>query len=190
MKNFLQKIKQFATGKTVLILFIATMAVYLWMLLVTIPQVQAYAPGKALFDLSPTGYSYQEAVSLLETLGEEGRQVYLTRQIPLDFIYPGLFAAAYSLMLAWIFQRGFSEESPIFLLTLIPLAGGLFDYFENIGIILMLTTFPTISSVLVTIASVFTVMKSMSTIIFYFALIFGIIMWVVKAIRQRTTATT
>jgi len=42
-----------ASGKLVLVLFMATMAVYLAMLLYTLPAVERFAPGKALFDLSP-----------------------------------------------------------------------------------------------------------------------------------------
>jgi hypothetical protein len=65
--TYLQKV---ASGKTVLIAFSLTMAVYLFMLFYSIPRVESFAPGIALFDLSPTGYSYQHAISLLGTLGE------------------------------------------------------------------------------------------------------------------------
>ena len=88
-----------ASGKNVLLLFVLTMAVYMLMLLVTIPRVQSYAPDTALFDLSPTGYSHSQALTLLQTLGHAGRDAYLFPQLALDFVYPGLFAICFSLML-------------------------------------------------------------------------------------------
>ncbi len=91
-------IQRKASGKNVLLLFIVTMAVYLLMLLVTIPSVQSYAPNTALFDLSPSGYSHSQALSLLESLGHDGRSAYLFPQLAIDFIYPGLFAICFSLM--------------------------------------------------------------------------------------------
>ena len=98
MTKALHTLKQFASGKNVFILFIVTMTIYLLMLSYTIPMVESFAPNTAIFDLSPSGYSYQHATSLLKELGSEGRQVYLSRQLPLDFIYPGLFAISYSLL--------------------------------------------------------------------------------------------
>ena len=62
----------------------------------------------------------------------------MKRQLPIDFIYPGLFAVTYTLMLVWLFGKKIDSKSKVFYLVLIPAAAGLFDYFENIGIILML----------------------------------------------------
>ena len=99
MTRILNALKKLASGRIVFILFTLTMAIYLLMLLYSIPMVERYAPNTALFDLSPSGYSYQHAVSLLEELGNEGRQVYLSRQLPVDFVYPGLFGFSYTLLL-------------------------------------------------------------------------------------------
>ncbi len=175
MQKIMQTLQGKASGKTVLLLFIVTMAVYALMLLVTIPKVESYAPNTALFDLSPSGYTYQHATTLLENLGDEGRQFYLTRQLPLDFIYPGLFAIAYSLLLVWLFAKSFQPEAKIFYLALIPALGGLFDYLENMGIILMLNTFPELSPELVSLSSTFTLLKSIFTSLFFILLFVGFI---------------
>ena len=94
--SFMQRV---STGKVVLALIIPAIIVYFIMVLYTIPQVSEYAPGINLFDLSLTGYSFEYAVKLLDTLGRDGRELYLYRQLPLDFIYPGLFAVSSSLLL-------------------------------------------------------------------------------------------
>ena len=94
-----------ASGKNVLLLFVLTMTVYLLMLSVTIPRVQSYAPETALFDLSPAGYTHSQALTLLESLGRAGRDAYLFPQPVINFVYPGLFAICFSLMLIWLYAK-------------------------------------------------------------------------------------
>jgi len=185
MTKLLHSLKKLASGRTVFILFIITMSVYLLMLLYSIPLVESYAPDTALFDLSPSGYSYQHAVSLLEELGNEGRQIYLSRQLPLDFIYPGLFAVSYTLMLIWLFSKSVRDTSRIFYLAFIPALGGLFDYLENIYIIRMINSFPDLSAGLVQIASAFTLLKSIFTTIFFLLLFLGFASFLFTKTRTR-----
>ena len=173
MAKVIHSLKKLASGKTVIMLFIITMSVYLLMLFYTIPMVESFAPNTVLFDLSPSGYSYQHAITLLEELGNEGRQFYLSRQLPLDFIYPGLFAISYTLLLIWLFSKSFKDTSKIYYLAFIPALGGLFDYLENIYIISMLNAFPDLSAGLVRIASTFTLLKSIFTTVFFLLLFAG-----------------
>jgi hypothetical protein len=149
-----------ASGKNVLLLFVLTMAVYLLMLLVTIPRVQSYAPDTALFDLSPTGYTHSHALTLLQSLDQAGRDAYLFPQLALDFVYPGLFAICYSLMLVWVYSKRVQSQSKLWYLALIPALGGIFDYVENILIIRMITTFPDVTEGLVSASSGLTLLKS------------------------------
>ena len=72
---FMQRI---STGKVVLVFIIPAIIVYFIMLLYTIPQVSTYAPRINLFDLSPTGYSFEYAIKLLDTLGSDGRELFYT----------------------------------------------------------------------------------------------------------------
>jgi hypothetical protein len=183
MDNLVSILKKWASGKLVLGLFMATMAVYLTMLLYTLPAVERFVPEKALFDLSPAGYTYEYAVSLLEVLGPEGRSMYLYRQLPLDFIYPGLFAISYSLLLTWVFGKGFAYDSKIFYLSVIPFFGGLFDYLENICIIQIIKSYPTVPHGMVNVSSTFTILKSAFTTAFFFLLLVGII----KVIKVRVS---
>lgn len=176
------------SGRTVLVSFILTMSIYLLMLSYTIPKVESFAPGLALFDLSPAGYSFQQAYTLLETLGETGRNVYLTQQLPLDFIYPGLFAFAYSLFLTWLFAKSFSADSKMFALALVPVLGGLFDYLENIAILVMLISFPHLSPGLVGLASTFTLLKGLFTTLFFLLLFLGSIAWLVSRVKRNPKA--
>jgi len=168
--RFMQK---YSTGKVVSILFILTMAVYITMLSYSIPIVSAFAPELPIFDLSPLGYSFNYANDLLNILGAEGRNLYLSTQLPLDFIYPGLFSITYSLMLTWLFGKTFNVNSKIYYFSLIPFLVGIFDYVENIFIIKMINSFPDLQVTTVKIASIFTVLKSSFTVFFFILLIVG-----------------
>ena len=177
MKKLIQILQNNASGKLVLILLIITMAIYLTMIFFSIPAVVSFAPGLVLFDMSPTGYTYQNAVDLLSALGPEGRSIYLSRQLPLDFLYPGLFAITYSLLLVWLLLKSLSHQSKIFYVAMVPILAGLCDYIENIFIIVMINSFPDLSSNIVGTASLFTIMKSSFTSIFFILLLWAVFMY-------------
>jgi hypothetical protein len=185
MKRIINFLQERATGRTVLILVVVTLGVYAAMLLYTIPSVLEHAPDMNLFDMSPGGYSLEYAGSLLDAIGADGRQTYLTRQLPMDFVYPGLFAVTYTLLLTWLFNKGFSQRSPIFYLALVPAVAGLFDYLENVGIIMMLRSFPNISAATVAYASVCSVIKSVFTTGFFILLLVGIAALAIRRIGAR-----
>ncbi|RMG32798.1 MAG: hypothetical protein D6732_12950 [Methanobacteriota archaeon] len=180
MRRMIAKLQRYATGRLVFLLFLLTTIVYLVIVLYTIPAVTAQAPDLKLFDMSPGGYSAEYASQLLKAIGPTGRKVYLNLQLPIDFIYPGLFAVTYTLMLIWLFGKRFNIKSKLFFLTLIPAFAGLFDYFENIGIILMLRSFPKLSVTLVQVTSWFSITKSILTIATYILLLIGLVMLIVK----------
>ncbi len=173
MKNLIRFMHKHSTGKLVLVLFTLTMAVYLTMLFYTIPAVTAFAPELPIFDLSPSGYSFNYGNELLNALGEEGRNLYLTIQLPLDFIYPGLFSITYSLMLVWLFGKIFDANSKTYYFSFIPFLAGIFDYGENVFIIKMINSFPDLQVITVKVASIFTIAKSSLTMLFFLLLIVG-----------------
>ena len=177
MKKIIHILQNNASGKLVLVLFLITMTIYLTMIFYSIPAVVSFAPELVLFDMSPTGYSYQNAVELLDVLGSEGRSIYLTRQLPLDFIYPGLFAISSSLLLVWLLLKSINHQSKIFYVTMVPILAGVCDYIENIFIIVMINSFPDLSSNIVGTASLFTIMKSSFTSIFFIILLWAVFMY-------------
>lgn len=173
MEVLISFMQRHSTGKVITSLFMLTMAVYLTMLSYSIPAVTAFAPQLPIFDLSPFGYSYNYATELLDTLGVEGRNLYLSTQLPLDFIYPGLFSITYSLLLVWLFGKTFNENSKVYYLAFVPFLAGIFDYVENIFIIKMINSFPDLQITTVKVASLFTLLKSSFTMLFFVLLIVG-----------------
>lgn len=177
MRKLITFIQNFATGKAVLGFFIPAMVVYAIMLLYTIPRVEQYAPEMRLFDLSPTGYSFVYAIELLRVLGVKGRDLYMYQQLPLDFIYPGLFAVSCCLVLSWLFAKSLNANSKMFFLCFVPVAAGLFDYLENIGIVRMLISYPNVAESLVSITSFLTILKSGFTTAVFVLLLLGVVLF-------------
>ena len=56
------------------------------------------------------------------------------------------------------------------------MAAGLFDYFENIFIVSILTSYPNVSEVSISLASAMTIVKSVLTTAFFVLLIIGVIL--------------
>ena len=168
-------IKNNLNGKKVLILFILTNIIYTVMLTVTIPKVMSFAGGMKLLDMMPTGYTHQYVNTLLIALGYMGRQAYLYIQIPVDMLYPLFFGVSYCLVLAYLLNKINKLNGNSFYLCFLPLFAGLFDYFENIGIIIMLKSFPDNSIFLSHITNVFSVLKSSFTAIYFVILIVALI---------------
>ncbi len=159
------------SGKKVLVLFILTNLVYAFMLMVTIPKTMVFSNEMKLLDMMPTGYDYNYVSNLFSTLGEKGREMYLTNQIPVDMVYPLLFGISYCLVIAYFLKKINKLNSPFFHLCLLPIIAGIADYLENIGIIIMLKTYPDFTENTAIATSMFSVIKSISTSIFFIALI-------------------
>ncbi len=188
MKRFIKFIEKNISGKKVLGLFILTNIVYTFMLTVTIPKTMGFSNGMILLDMMPTGYDLNYVNELFTTLGENGRLIYLTKQIPVDMIYPLLFGLSYCLLLGYFLKKLKTFYSPYTYLCLIPIIAGIADYLENLGIITMLNNYPELKETIVYATNMFSVIKSISTSIFFIALIIVLITLGVKLLKINTSA--
>ncbi len=111
----------------------AMLAIYLVMLLWSLPHLAALAGGAAMFDLRPTGYDLASATALIAALGAEGQGFYLTVQQGLDTAFPMLKAVV--LILAFFRLYPARLAAP---LGLIALVVSLCDELENAAIAAML----------------------------------------------------
>lgn len=180
MKTVQNIIRRNIQGKKVLLLFLLTNIVYAAMLLVTIPKVMDFAPGMNLLDMMPMGYTLEYVDSLFEALGREGRNTYVSKQVPLDMIYPFLFGISYCLVLAYFLNKLNKLKTPFVYLCLLPIIAGISDYLENFGILTLLNGYPKISNSMVTLTSGFTVLKSISTTLYFMILIGFLLLFLLK----------
>jgi len=149
------------SGKAAFLFGIGAMIIYLVMVLGTLGHLTDLA-GVLPFDLRPTGYSQVYAEGLLQALGESGRHYYLTRQIPLDTLYPALLALTLISALRW---RSF-RFGPTLMTKIggaLAILAATFDYLENVGISLMLLAGSESDLALVKAASTASILKSALT---------------------------
>lgn len=172
-------------GRTIFLSFIFTTTIYAVMLMVTIPKLMAFSGGKKIIDMMPGGYNAGFVVDLLDSLGEEGRSFYLTRQLPLDFIYPAAFAVTYALVFLFLLRKINRQDSVSKFIALLPVIAGLADYLENIIIIAMLKTYPDISERLVQFSSSVSIVKASATTAYFVSLIFLLVVVGLMKLRER-----
>lgn len=153
----------------------AALSIYALMMLITLARLLEMSGGSPVFDMMPAGYDSQYALDLLTDLGSDGRNYYLWRQIPLDLIYPALFGISFFLLANWMADKLPAFQRILRLAAMIALAAGVFDYIENIFIILMIRNYPDLSELLVNVASVATLSKSGLTMI-YFTVIVAVLL--------------
>ena len=184
MNRLTEFISKHNSGKKVLGLFILTNIVYMLMLTVTIPKTMGFSNGMRLLDMMPMGYDSTYVSELFNSLGEIGREVYLTNQIPVDMFYPLLFGLTYSLLLAYFLKKLNKLKTPFSYLCLLPIIAGIADYFENFGIITMLINYPELNELAVKTTSSFSLIKSISTSAFFMVLIVILIILGVKFMKR------
>ena len=176
------------SGIKVLGLFLLTNVIYAVMLLITIPRTMNFSGGMKLLDMIPTGYDLNYVTELFSSLGEDGRRSYLTNQIPVDMIYPFLFGLSYCLLLAYFIKKLNKLYLPYSYLCLLPIIAAVADYLENFGIIAMLTSFPDLAQTLVSTTNIFSIIKSISTSLFFVALIVVLVILGIKPLTKNKTS--
>ena len=187
MKRIKEIVNKNLTGRKLLFLFVITNIIYGIMLMVTIPKTMAFSKGMKLLDMMPMGYDSEYINALFEALGENGRGVYLYNQIPIDMVYPFLFGISYCLLLVYFLQKINKLNSAFFYLIFLPIIAGIADYLENLGIINMLSSYPNQSQLSMDVTNVFSIIKSMTTTVFFVALIITLAIFGYKTIVERIT---
>jgi hypothetical protein len=130
----------------------------------TLAHLQALAGGAAPFDIRPLGYSYEEARSFLDAIGEQGRAYYLHPQLILDTVYPPFYAVSRGLALWWLTMPGRLYDGAVpqrwrWTIVAMPIVMAVCDGVENVCIAKMLWTWPDLSPGLVQFSSLATRVK-------------------------------
>ncbi len=164
------------------VLFSVTLAVYLTMVVWSIPQISTAASGLAAFDMRPLGYSEIEAREFLTALSERGRDFYLNIQHRLDLAFPGLLALTLGIAIYCLFQTAPGIVSV--LLVSLPFIAALFDYIENGRVADLLINNPeAISAQQIAAASQATVLKFAFVAVSVGAVLVGLAMKWWRSIR-------
>jgi hypothetical protein len=118
-------------------------------------------------------YTPDKAYSMIESYGDAGRASYRTFELTGDIIYPIVYTLFFSLAITWAFQRGFPADSNIQKYNIVPFGAWLFDLFENLCIVAMLSIYPSTPAILAWTATVFTMLKWLFVIPTVLLLLYG-----------------
>lgn len=171
-------------GSRILLFWSAAMLVYIFMVFGSLAEIERITGFRA-FDMRPTGYSYADALTLISALGEEGRRVYLSMQIPLDTVYPALLAISSASSLYWLSQSFGSTARWYRTLANAAYLAAIADYVENGLIVWMLNAGFGVPEALVAAASLASVSKSIFSTVVFTGLLVALAEFAMRRIRQR-----
>ncbi|MBN8580948.1 MAG: hypothetical protein J0L96_09770 [Anaerolineae bacterium] len=144
-------------------LVLAMLVVYGFFAGYMMPQMAAIMNTAANQSVTPLDlmmvYTPQQAFDMMERYGEAGRSAYLTIELTADVIYPISSMVFFSLLLSWLFQRGYKPESPMRKFNITPAGSWLFDLIENAAIIPMILMHPAQPTGLAWLAMILGVVK-------------------------------
>ncbi len=132
------------------------------------PELVKLSGREGLLDAMPY-YSAQEAFTSLNHYGAAGRALYF-RFLAADFIFIFVYSFGFALLLTRTVRSLGTDNNPWFLLNVLPLCIGFFDFIENVSILTMLILFPNTNSAVGTLSGAATLCKNILTVCTLFSL--------------------
>lgn len=182
--NLSQKLQRFASLQIFLFLSLVIFVLGILMISSVSPsdELKALSGGR---DVPDTQFwrSPEILYQQLADYGEVGRHLYLTRVSTVDiFILPAqmlFLSVATSLLLPVLFSPVKNWQ----LINLLPIPAMLSDYLENWSMIAIILTYPARLNFLANIATFFTAIKFIFSFASIFFILFGLILWLLKAFK-------
>lgn len=131
------------------------------------------------------GYSLDKAYTMLKDLGSDGRDFYLHKIMPQDIMFPMSVMLFFSCWISVMLKKVTKQNSPLRLLTYVPLLTMLCDWGENVGITAMLINYPDKLSTVCAISSAITITKFVFLISGALAAVILLVCTVTKLILNR-----
>lgn len=170
-----ETLRKYANGWLVLAFFAGEM---LFNAVILPPQqanLEAASGGFGPIDLQ-FFYTPEKVYSMIAAYGEAGRASYRTVEMTIDIVYPIVYTLFFALLITWLFQRGFAKDSRMQKLNVVPLGAWLFDLLENIGIVSMISLYPSTPAALAWITVLFTIAKWLFFITTIVLILIGFVM--------------
>lgn len=143
---------------------------------------------KRILDLRYQGYQKHDVSLFFELIGPQGRQDYQGFQIPIDMIYPLLFALGYSLFFAAYFRsqnRTLGLKKYHLAIISLPFISAIIDWSENVNTYLLLQSFPSIDAQNVSLGSHLTQYKFLFITVTLFIFTMMISQLIFSKVRER-----
>jgi len=124
-------------------------------------QTQATEKARAGLDSPDSSFFYtaEELYHMAEDYGSKGRAEYIRARFTFDLQWPAVYMLFLSTSISWFFKRLNFDGGWQRSFNLVPVAGGLFDYLENLAAAAVMWLFPTRLDPVAWLASLFTPVK-------------------------------
>jgi hypothetical protein len=145
--------------------------------------IEAASGGTGTLDLV-FFYGPATANDMIASYGDAGRAAYRTTELTADLLFPIAYTLLMALSITWLFQRAFDKGSAVQYLNLAPVGAFLFDLLENIGVVILLSSFPNQPFVVTLLTTVFSGLKWVFVFFSFILLIFGAVAYIVSRLRK------
>jgi hypothetical protein len=156
--NLSNTLRKYATGWLVLVFLAGEMFFNAVVLPAQQAKIEAGSGGIGPIDLQ-IFYTPEKVYGMIESYSPEVRASYRLFEMTGDIIYPIVYTLFFSLLITWLFQRGFAANSNMQKYNVVPFGMWLFDLLENISIVTMLSVYPSTPTIVAWLSAVFTLVK-------------------------------
>lgn len=155
-------------------------------------------PGQASSSAEATGevgspdlsfyYSADELYQMAERYGEDGREEYIRTRFSFDLVWPLVYGSFLCIAISWTFRKVFLRESVLQRANLVPVLAVGLDYMENLSTSLVMARYPSSTTVIDWLASLFTMAKWILVAGSFALLLAGFVAGGVRRLRARNSA--
>jgi hypothetical protein len=179
-----ETLRKYAKGRLIFVLFLLDGFISGFVL----PKFEAFmrnnSGGAGPIDLM-FFYTPEKAYSMVAAYGEYVRPAYRTVELTVDIIYPIVYTLFFSLLITRLFKKGFTENSAMQKLNVMPFGAWLFDLLENLGIVTMLSIYPSTPAMVAWLTTIFTMVKWLFAGASILLILIGIVAAIAGAFRKK-----
>jgi hypothetical protein len=183
MYSNMQKIKEHIKGYWVLI----TLIIFIFFLVSVLPGQSSQSLDLGMMESPDTSFYYtgEELYAIAGDYTQEARDFYVRQRFTFDIIWPavyGIFMFITSLFL--MLRNDFDKK--YYRLLYIPVAGVVFDLFENIACALVMYRYPVLTDFFANIAGVMTALKWTTLTIAFVQIVIWTVKYLMMKLRVKT----
>ena len=156
--TFSDILKKYANGWIILVFFVLVLLFSGFIIPTVETKLKAVSGGNGFIDMQ-LFYTPEKVYSMIESYGNDGRMTYRIFTLTGDLIYPIIYSVFFSLLIIWLFKRGFAPDSKMHKLNIVVFGALLFDLLENVCLVLMFSLYPYKSTTIAWISTIFTTLK-------------------------------
>lgn len=130
-------------------------------------------------------YTADELYRIAQAYGPEGRSAYIRARFTFDVAWPLVYLVFLGTSISWLLKRSDLQGTSWQLLNLVPLAGTIFDFLENVSTAIVMARFPQSTAVIDHLAGVFTLLKWVSISASFVVLVCSAVYFIWRWIQRK-----